>query len=61
MKELLNKLVNEERFLLTRNGEVSLDTLSPNLQKELAEQLPPEILGRGLEKAKWYLEAMARG
>lgn len=57
MKELLDKLVREERFLLTRDGEVSLETLSPNLQKELEEQVPPEILQHGLDRAKWYLES----
>ena len=56
MKTLLSRLVEEERFLLTRDAECTLDMLSPKMQSELETEVPATILESGIRITKLYLE-----
>ena len=56
MKRLLERInLEAEAF----DGEPRLDQLTPDLQADLKDQVPPEILQHGVDRAKWYLESFS--
>jgi len=49
-KELLRKIEKEEK-------ELGKGKISPELIKNIEDNLPPEIVYKGLDRIKWYLSS----